>query len=173
MIRITVKYVALAFILSVFLITATEVFAQEKTNLSIGVGFAEAANIGFRYDISNQLQAGMSIGTWPSPNDWLFDWKLLLSISGDCYFHFGDSTAYSTLRPWYIRTGLDYYHISWDDEISPADNDLEYHLRIGRDFYFSRNSGVSLDAGMALFLLNETGFTTLLPALGIDLFLRF
>lgn len=167
------KYRPQTFILSVFLVFSAEVFAQEKANIYLGLGFAEAAHVGFRTDAHSQLQLGMSIGTWPSSNDWLFDWKLLLSISGDCYIHFGDTTVYSTLRPWYIRTGLDYYYISWDDEKSPADNDLEYHLRIGRDFYFSRNSGISLDAGMALFLINETGFTTMLPAMGIGLFYRF
>ncbi len=171
--RMSGKYEALTFILGFFLVVATEVYAQEKANMHLGLGFAEAAHVGFRTDVHNQLQLGMSIGTWPSPNDWLFDWKLLLSISGDCYIHFGDTTVYSMLRPWYIRTGLDYYYISWDDEESPTDNDLEYHLRIGRDFYFSQNSGISLDAGMALFLLNETGFTTLLPAMGISLFYRF
>lgn len=171
--RIYGKHRLQPFIIFIILVASTKVFAQEKANIYIGLGFAETAHVGFRADVNRQLQLGMSIGTWPSANDWLFDWKLLLSISGDCYIHFGDSTVNSTLRPWYIRTGLDYYYISWDDVESPNDNDLEYHLRIGRDFYFSRNSGISLDVGMALFLVNETGFTTLLPAMGMGLFYRF
>jgi len=146
---------------------------QKKVNISGGVGFTETLNLGIRYQVFNKSQIGLSIGTWPSSNDWLFDWKSLISLSGDFFYHLGDSSEFSTLPPWYIRIGLDYIIIDWDDEGSSIDNNLEFHLRFGRDFYFSEDLGVSLDAGVAFFLINETGFNSVLPSLGLSLFFRF
>ena len=146
-------------------------FAQEKTNISAGAGFTETLNLGVRFQVPNQSQIGVSIGSWPAPEEnWLIDWESWLSLSGDYYYHFGDTTRFSVLFPWYIRTGVVYIRIV-DEEFK--DNNLEYHLRTGRDIYFSRNVGISLDAGIALFVINESGFTTLLPAFGIGLFARF
>jgi len=98
------------------------------------------------------------------------DWETLLSLSGDFYYHPGDSSRFSDLSPWYIRMGLDYIRISGKEFI---DNNFESHLRLGRDFYFSRNYGISLDVGVACFLINESGFTSVLPALGASVFARF
>jgi hypothetical protein len=148
-----------------------QLYGQEKVNIAGGAGFAETLHMGIRYQVLNQSQIGLSIGTWPSPKDfWLMDWESLLSISGDFYYHLGDSARFSDLSPWYIRIGLDYIRIAGTEY---TDNNLESHLRLGRDFYFSRNYGISLDVGVACFLLNESGFTSVLPAFGASVFARF
>jgi hypothetical protein len=91
-------------------------------------------------------------------------------LSGDFYYHFGGSSKYSDIAPWYIRTGLDYIRIAGESYI---ENNLESHLRIGRDFYLFEDIGLRPDVGVTLFLLNETGFSTVLPAFGFSFFIGF
>jgi hypothetical protein len=74
------------------------------------------------------------------------------------------------MSPWYFRMGLDYIRIngeSWDD------NNLESHLRFGRDLYFSEKAGISLDVGFGVFLINESEATPVFPAFGAGLFFCF
>lgn len=145
-------------------------FGQKRTNISAGVGFAETLNIGIRYQVGEQSQIGLSIGTWPSSDDWFFNWNSLISLSGDFYFHFGGPSKFAEISPWYVRMGLVYIRVAGDDYI---DDNLESHLRFGRDFYFSEDVGISLDAGVGAFLKNESGFTSVLPVFGTGLFFRF
>jgi hypothetical protein len=164
-----VKTLSHSLVFVAILLFHNQLSGQEKISISAGVGFSETLNIGMRYQL-NQSQIGLSIGTWPPSGDWLFDWKSLVSLSGDFYYHFGGKSEYSDLSPWYVRIGLDYFRIGWE---SGTEHNLESHLRLGRDLYLSENSGISLDAGLAAFLKNETGFRQLLPALGICLFFKF
>jgi hypothetical protein len=149
--------------------TGGQIAAQEKINISAGAGFLETLNIGLRYQI-NQSQLGLSIGTWPSVAESWFAWSSLISISGDFYYHFGGFSEFSDLRPWYGRVGLDYIRIGWDGDI---ENNLEPHFRIGRDFYFNRAFGFSLDAGVGFFIINDTGMAPVAPAMGACFFYRF
>lgn len=158
------------FILSLLVSTSRQLAAQKKEIISFGVGFAETINLGFRFQVKQQSQIGISIGTWPSPDDWLFDWKSLISLSGDYYYHFGGKSRFSELAPWYFRTGMDYIRIAYESNVS---DNLETHVRIGRDINFSEDVGIWLDAGLSVFLLNEEGFTSFLPAYGIGLYVRF
>jgi hypothetical protein len=155
--------------LVLLLTSGMQMSGQEKVNISAGIGYLETLNIGIRYQL-NQSQIGLSIGTWPSATDSWFDWNSLISISGDFYYHFGGFSEFSDIRPWYGRIGLDFIRIGWDYGI---ENNLEPHFRIGRDFYFNRDLGFSLDAGVGFFILNETGLAPVLPALGTCFFYRF
>lgn len=158
----------LVFILIV-LSNTNQLRGQEKVTISFGVGFPETLNIGARYQLE-QSQLGLSIGTWPSSGDWLFNWKSLVSLSGDFYYHFGCKSKYSDLPPWYGRIGLDYLRIGWESSI---EHNLESHLRFGRDFYIYDNYGISLDAGIGYFIKNSTGLRQLLPVIGMCLFWKF
>jgi len=60
--------------------------------------------------------------------------------------------------------------LRFDDD---KDNNMEIHIRFGRDFYVSEISGIGLDAGVAVFVLNESGLTQVLPAIGINIFFLF
>ena len=156
-------------IMTCLLIPCRQMSGQEKVNVSIGAGFLETLNIGIRYQL-NQSQIGLSIGTWPSdPGSW-FDWNSLISISGDYYYHFGGFSEFSDLRPWYGRIGLDFLRIGWDDDV---ENNLEPHFRIGRDFYFNRDFGFSLDAGVGFFIINDSDMAPVVPAFGTSFFYRF
>lgn len=157
---------ALAFLFSFQI----QLFGQKKGTVLVGIGFAETINLGARFSFLQRSEIGMSIGTWPSSDDWLFDWKSLISVSGDYYYHFGGTAKFSERSPWYFRIGLDYIRIAYESEVT---NNLESHLRMGRDIYFSEAVGICLDAGLSAFLLNEEGFTPFLPAYGIGFFVRF
>jgi len=148
---------------------ANQLSGQDKVSISAGVGFLETMNVGVKYQI-NQSQIGLSIGTWfPSSNSYLY-WKSLVSISGDYYYHFGGKSQYSDLHPWYARIGVDYLRVGKE---SSVENDMDAHIRLGRDCYFSKNAGISLDLGFGSYLKNESGYNKLLPSLGMCLFFKF
>ncbi len=151
------------------LCSGRQMSGQEKVNISAGIGYLETLNIGIRSQL-NQSQIVFSIGTWPSKADTWFDWNSLISLSGDFYYHFGGFSEFSDLRPWYGRIGLDFLRIGWDDGI---ENNLEPHFRIGRDFYFNRGFGFSLDAGVGFFIIHESGMAPVVPAMGACFFYRF
>ncbi len=142
----------------------------EKPRILMGVGFAETLNAGLKFRTGEKTQMGISVGTWPSPGGYIFDWNSLISLSGDFYYHFGGHAFEQTLPYWYIRSGIDYMRLRFDDD---TDNNIEMHIRFGRDFYVSEISGIGLDAGVAVFVLNESGLTQVLPAIGINLFFLF
>ena len=171
--KIKVKAVSITLLMVILLFcSAIQMFGQKKVNISAGIGFPQALNVGIRYQL-NQSQIGLSIGTWPSSDKVVlgfFDWESLVSLSGDYYYHFGGKSKFSDLPPWYGKVGLDYLRIGW---VSNSESNLESHLRIGRDFYLMKDFGFGLDAGVGVFILNETGFTTVLPSLGIWLFYSF
>jgi len=156
-------------ILALLLCSGRQMSGQEKVNISAGIGLFETLNIGIRYQV-NQSQLGLSIGTWPPEADSWLDLNSLISISGDFFYHFGGFSEFSDLRPWYGRIGLDFVRVGWNDEI---DNNLQSHFRIGRDFYFSRAFGFSLDAGVGFFIVNESDMSPVLPAMGASIFYRF
>lgn len=161
----------LIMVFTLLFISGLNLSGQKKVNISGGFGFAETFNIGMRYQVGNQSQTGFSIGIWPSIEDsWLYDWDSLISLSVDFYYHVGGTGKFTEMSPWYFRTGLDYIRIngeSWDD------NNLESHLRFGKDFFFSEKIGFSLDAGIGVFLINESEFDSVFPAFGAGLFVRF
>lgn len=155
-------------VLTLLLSPGRQILGQKKVNITAGVGYIELLNIGMRYQI-NQSQIGLSIGAWPFSIYWS-DYKNSMSLSGDYYYHFGDSSEFSDLNLWYGRIGLNYFRIYWDSGI---ENNLDLHLRIGRDFYLSRKFGVNLDAGVGFFIVNESENNSLLPSLGGGIFYRF
>lgn len=142
----------------------------ENPRFSMGVGFAETINAGVKFPCGVNTQMGLSLGTWPSPNNYIFNWNSMISLSGDFYYHFGRPALEQTLPCWYIRSGIDYMRLRFD---SDTDNNMEMHNRFGRDFYISEISGIGLDAGVAVFVMNESGLTPVLPAIGINVFFLF
>jgi hypothetical protein len=144
---------------------------QERVNLSVGVGFPETFNIGIRYQL-HQSQVGLCFGMWPPSSGTILFWKSLISFSGDYYYHFGGLSEFSDLRPWYLRIGLNCLRINWGG--SDINNNLGSYIRIGRDFYLSRDTGISLDAGLGLpFNSKTTDLSPIFPAIGGCFFYRF
>jgi hypothetical protein len=147
---------------SVFSFCNNQIFGQEKINISLGIGFPEAINIGLRHQL-NQTQFGVSVGSFPAEDESIF------SISGDVFYHFGGFSGFSTRRPWYIRTGLNYFR---DEKISL----FEYsylNLRVGRDFNISKKIGIEFDWGIGLRLMDTSGWDIpVMPSFGLGLFCR-
>jgi hypothetical protein len=146
--------------------SSEKAFGQEKTNFSVGIGLMELLNIGIKYQILDQAKIGLSIGWWPggqySGN--------LLSFSGDFYYHFAGSSKLSDLRPWYGRIGLNYDREDLNENI----NWWYSYLRFGRDFYFNKKFGISMDAGLNYHFNPEaTGNFSFAPALGGCVFFKF
>jgi len=69
-----------------------QLFAQEKVNISFGIGLPELLNIDVGFPLE-QAQIGVSIGTMPVKNE------SLISLSGDIYYHFSGSSEFSDIRP--------------------------------------------------------------------------
>lgn len=129
-------------ILTFSLSNGNSAYAQERVNLTGGIGIPELINVGLRYQLDEQSQLGLSVGTD----------LIMLALSGDVFYHFAGSSDYSWRRPWYGRAGLAYWRN--DNEFS-TETWLWFSPRVGRDFNISGRWGISVDAGVAFRLQNE------------------
>lgn len=120
-----------------------QVFAQEKINISAGIGLPELLNIGVRYQL-DQAQIGLKVGSLPGNNDKLF------SLSGDIYYHFGGLSDLSIRRPWYSKIGLNFFRDETEYTIFKY---LYLDCRIGKDINLSKKMGINLDAGLGVQLI--------------------
>lgn len=167
-------------VVSLFFYYTTDLFGQEKVNLTAGLGIPELANIGVKYQ-NNQTQIGLSVGTLSHA----FSEKLF-SISGDVYYHFGGFSDLTNVKPWYGRMGVNYLR---DESQSSIDKYVILTTRIGRDLNISKKIGVQIDIGAMFQLYHDeikkkpvsngwfiewgSGFESpVLPSLGIAIFYR-
>jgi len=132
-----------------FLCCLAQTIASGQGSFRIGAGFGipELLNAGLGYS-TGQLQLGVSVGSMPVKDE------RIISILGDIRYHFAGRSAYTHLRPWFARLGVNYMR----DEIqSKIDCYVYLNARIGREFNLSTRVGIDLDAG-AIFQLvkNET-----------------
>jgi hypothetical protein len=179
------KVVSVCSLLIIVYLTSSggKIFGQDRVLITAGAGFPEMINFGIKYRL-DQSQLGGSIAWLPGkPDAWIMNWDNLFSISGDYYYHFGGTSEFSDLRPWYGRFGLNY--LIMVDMDSELDKTLKSYLRTGRDFYFNEYSGISIDAGIGLhFEISEEGSSSSpeitktlwvapLPVFGICLFYQF
>jgi hypothetical protein len=146
-------------------------YAQEKFNVSLGVGVPEFFYVGGRYQI-RQTQLGLGMGLINAPE------LSLISFTADAYYHFAGTSSLAQRKLWFARTGL--FFIRDDNE--HAVNDLLYlNLRLGRDINLTRKFGLAVDAGAIFLILREThkknprGWNfvfPVLPAFGIGAYYR-
>lgn len=132
-----------------FFIINTHAQETEKVNLSAGVGYPEAINLGLRYQIV-QSQLGLFIGAFPVSDGSIF------TAGGDYSYHFAGSSDYSARKPWYVKAGLNYLH-----EKDEYDDNKYFMLvpRIGRDLNLSSKVGIAVEAGIfGVLSRNETQF---------------
>ena len=145
------------------------VFSQGKFEIAGGIGIPELCNIGIRYEVFDQVIIGLSYGFGEYTTD------QLRSLSGDFYYHFGGLSKFSNMHPWYGRIGINYFRAGE----TVKDDYWDSYLRIGREFYFVRNFGISLDAGLDYVLYARIAarehekYNHWLPAVGVNLFIRF
>ena len=137
-------FLSLALCLVFFLLVQTS-HAQEEFSLTGGTGTPEMVNVGLRMRV-DQNQYGFNIGTnvaYKNEN---------ISLSGEYYYHFSGRSAHTSLRPWFVKTGLTYMHNEgeWEKRMN-----LLLVPRLGREFNISSNFGVALEAGIMLRLLEK------------------
>ncbi len=171
-------FIMLAFCLVFFLPVHTS-RAQEEFNLTGGTGTPEMVNVGVRMR-ADQNQYGLNIGTnlaYKNEN---------ISVSGDFYYHFSGRSAHTSLRPWFLKTGLTYISSEgeWEKRM-----DLLLVPRLGREFNITSEFGVALEAGIMLMLMDRNeakkertdavsgdldliGSGFILPSAGLKIFYR-
>jgi len=162
-----------------FLFSGTRSYPQQGINVTAGIGFPELINLGIRVQF-DQTELGLSAGTFPESGE------DVLSLSANYYYHFGGSSEFTDLRPWFLKAGLTYAYSEneW--------NRGEYFFLgpgIGREFNISSNFAVALETGFFVILSEnekekrespdsiwnfDFDFTgSVLPAAGINLIYRF
>lgn len=112
---------------------------QDKIIISGGFGIPELVYGGIHYQM-NQTQLGLTLGYIPLLS------YFTGSITSDIYYHFGGSSRFSELRPWYGKIGLSYLK---DEDYYNKDKYLYSNLRIGRYFYISEKAGIDIYGGFS------------------------
>jgi hypothetical protein len=120
---------------------------QERIHVTSGIGFPDLLHVGMLYQ-HRQTQFGITIGGWYYSDELLGNF-FVGSFSGDFFYHFAGITEFSERRPWYVRSGLDYFIAS------PEDRHLFLNNRIGRDFYSSGKFGLTLSIGFFIRLYSN------------------
>ena len=163
---------------SFMLIMPGRIYSQD-IRLSGGIGFPELINLGLRVEF-DQSELGISAGTFPESEE------DVLSLSGNYYYHFGGSSEFTDLRPWFLKAGLTYAYS--ENEWNRA-NYFFLGPGVGREFNLSSNFAIALEAGFFVILSeNETekkeppqnywnldfDFSgAILPSAGVNLIYRF
>jgi hypothetical protein len=128
-----------------YLISFTNLQAQDEYNVAGGYGTPEMMNAGLRMRI-DQNQVGINIGTnisYKHDN---------LSVSLDYYRHFSGRSAHTSLQPWYVKSGLTFMSNQgpWEKRTN-----LVLVPRLGREFNISSTFGVALEAGILVMLIDR------------------
>ncbi|MCF8240124.1 MAG: hypothetical protein K9J16_01965 [Melioribacteraceae bacterium] len=161
------------FITLILLVYSNIIFAQEKVNISTGIGFPEYLNVGIHYQLS-QIQLSIKYGAWPGKNT--------KAITSDIRLHLGAASELSTRRNWFILLGFNYWRNVNEIKIE------EYtfiSIRFGRDFNISRKFGISFSIGILENIGQNEVYKvsiddglhggvdlSLLPGIGLELFYR-
>jgi hypothetical protein len=129
----------------------------------IGYGFPEAIGIKFKY--GNKIQAGIVQS---------LDSRGLGATGIEIYYHAGKKPRLLDQAPWYISGGVAGYLINVD---YLKEYNFLIYPRVGRSFYFSRNSGINLDVGPGFPLgRDKNSNNTIAPVLftgSLTIFIRF
>jgi hypothetical protein len=173
------KKIFVAILAGCLIFFSSEEMTAQDVKMTAGIGLPELMNLGLRLQFE-QTELGISVGT----AGWIEDEEF--SISGDFYYHFGGSSKFTTIRPWFLKTGLTFIQAEdeWDRETL-----LILVPRIGREFNISPKFGIALEAGIMALLLEEKKVLKerpdsywnleldfsgdVVPSAGLNLFYRF
>ncbi len=161
----------------IILVSGSSAVGQKTIDITAGIGFPELVNLGLRFQLG-QSQLGFYGGTIPGADDKLF------TLGADYYYHFGGASNLSKRRPWYAKTGLNYFH---DENEFVKNTSLFLVPRLGRDLNLSRRIGIALEGGAFLLLSHSEveikprespcwlcggGFVSIGPSIGLSVFYR-
>ena len=142
---IRIKTIICAVLILSGLAIPVEIFGQGKFSVTGGFSTAEFLNIGVKYRIM-QSQIGLSSGFIPAYSYQSF------TVSGNFSYHFGGSSKFSDLHPWYGKSGLLYIV---DEDAYLLDKGLYLPIQIGRNFNISNKIGINFELGLEFLLTND------------------
>ncbi len=146
---------------AMLLICGHPLSGQQKLSISAGFGFPDLLNVSARYH-HDQSQFGLIIGSMPLSDE------SILSAGADARYHFGGTSSWTDMHPWYGRIGLNYLR---DETPSLIGKDVYLNTRIGREFNISKRFGIDLDLGTMFQLYHYK--TRKKPSNGWDLDIHF
>jgi hypothetical protein len=131
----------------IFILFFTETNAQERINISAGVGTTEALNLGIRFQLK-QSQIGFTIGSYPYKLNGLPTGTSPYGVFSTSYYHhFAGRTRYSIRKPWFYKVGISYLRGVEEDVIYKRGT---VNLTLGRDLNLNKRFGVNICAGAAI-----------------------
>jgi hypothetical protein len=157
----------------------TKCHGQDKYNISAGIGFMELLNVGVQYNFNENIQTGLSLGSYPTGGS-----EITISLKSCINYYYTGISTYTKQPTWYLNCGINYWY---DGSTSYSDNWVILNLRHGKVFNFSRKSGLRIEAGIGMELIyfekkkeddyysnhsNHHG-TFLFPNINIEFFHRF
>jgi hypothetical protein len=121
------KYV----LIFVLLILSLNSRAQNKIEISTGLGLMELLNVGIYYNLNDNLQTGLKIGAVPFLGD-----ETSVAMTG-CFNYYYTGHSELTQQPtWYIHSGINYFR----DETTTIITDILFlNLRHGRVLTLLKN----------------------------------
>ncbi|MDN5216929.1 hypothetical protein QQ020_32965 [Fulvivirgaceae bacterium BMA12] len=157
-----------------FLANPSLVWSQ-SIELSTGMALPETFNFSARI-ISSKVIGGISYGFLPAHEE------SLRTFTGDVGIPFGRMAANAESKRSQVRLGFTYYR---EETSSRIFKNWYSNLRVGRNYFFSKQLGLGLEGGMTIRLSEKTerkdGFTggssfqildDFLPSLSIRFFYR-
>lgn len=120
-------------------------YAQRSTEVVFGLGIPETLHLGFRTSAGDRVRLGMTLGTFPAPDNELF------AIAGDLFYHFGGQSRHFDRRPWYVRGGLSYLR---DESSSAIYKDTFLNTRAGREMNINTRFGMYGELGLAFNIIH-------------------
>lgn len=164
-------------IATAWLFSLAPLFAQPSIQVQSGIGFPELLHGGISYHWAQDAM-GVTLGTLPD------DYSQFISISPYYKRFFGRSGRLNPQPPWYVYLGCTYLRDCNDKRII---TDILLSPRVGRHFFISRQSGLSLYGGLSLSAFHyvrklETTSSQwfdldlhfpILPSAGLTVFFRF
>jgi len=119
---------------------ASPVHSQSKFEISGGIGFPEMMDLKIKY--GKEIKIALCQSVLP------FNHKVPVGPTAiEIYYNFAGKSKFNEQPPWYLSGGFGYFWSQdggiYDDKGSP----YCFYPRIGRSFYFSRGTGINIDAG--------------------------
>lgn len=179
---------ALVMMLMTMLCIASPLKSQERFAVSAGFGMPELVYLSLSVPLADQLQLSASVGSgfgmaYIESDDGSKEKARAFALGLSAFYHFAGQSAHTQLKPWYVRTGLNYLRLDEQEAISKY---TTADMRLGRAFNFSPRFGLELDAGLSILIifnyetkpgglpqgLPVTVEPKVLPAFGLRLFYR-
>lgn len=124
----------------------SNLFSQSKVNITAGAGLPEILNVGIRFEVSENGQFGVSIGSAFSKIN------KVASYAVDYSHHFGPQQKKSSRKRKYFRLVLGHLR---EDGFSKISKIGTLNTRIGWDIGFTPDFGLQMDVGLGFIIYEK------------------